>query len=175
MLRTSVPAKEFDAAATVLAYKSLAQVERAFRSLKSIDLDIRPVHHRLAGRVRAHVFLCMPASLIQGDERAVYGDKAYASEALRTRKLAAAGIEDRVMYRAALDTPMKSWQSWFNKAVAGIRAGVERRFAVMKRHYGFRRVRYLGLLRNACHLQLLCTAINLKRALVIAARQPECA
>ena len=48
-------------------------------------------------------------------------------------------------------------------------AGVERRFAVMKRHYGFRRVRYLGLLRNACHLHLLCTAINLRRALVIAA------
>jgi IS5 family transposase len=50
------------------------------------------------------------ASLIQGDEKAVYGDKAYASEALRT-KLAAAGIEDRVMYRAARDTPLKSWQS----------------------------------------------------------------
>ena len=108
------------------------------------------------------------AELIQGDEKAVYGDKAYASAALRA-KLAAAGIEDRVMYRAARNTPLKSWQSWFNKAVAGIRAGVERRFAVMKRHYGFRRVRYLGLLRNACHLQLLCTAINLRRALAIAA------
>jgi IS5 family transposase len=108
------------------------------------------------------------AELIQGDEKAVYGDKAYASAALRA-KLAAAGIEDRVMYRAARNTPLKSWQSWFNKAVAGIRAGVERRFAVMKRHYGFRRVRYLGLLRNACHLQLLCTAINLRRALALAA------
>jgi hypothetical protein len=61
VLRTSVPAETLDAAATVLAYKSLAHVERAFRSLKSIDLDIRPVHHRLAGRVRAHVFLCMLA------------------------------------------------------------------------------------------------------------------
>ena len=55
------PAETLDAAATVLAYKSLAHVERAFRSLKSIDLDIRPVHHRLAGRVRAHVFLRMLA------------------------------------------------------------------------------------------------------------------
>jgi Transposase DDE domain len=61
VLRTSVPAETLDAATTVLAYKSLAHVERAFRSLKSIDLDIRPVHHRLAGRVRAHVFLCMLA------------------------------------------------------------------------------------------------------------------
>ena len=61
VLRTSVPAKDLDAGATVLAYKSLARVERAFRSLKSIDLEVRPVHHRLAGRVRAHVFLCMLA------------------------------------------------------------------------------------------------------------------
>jgi hypothetical protein len=61
VLRTSVPAKDLDAGATVLAYKSLARVERAFRSLKSIDLKVRPVHHRLAGRVRAHVFLCMLA------------------------------------------------------------------------------------------------------------------
>jgi transposase, IS5 family len=107
------------------------------------------------------------AGLIQGDEQAVYGDKAYSSRSLRA-KLAAAGIEDRVMYRAARNTPLKPWQTWFNKAVAGIRAGVERRFAVMKRHYGFRRVRYLGLVRNACHLHLLCTAINLKRALALA-------
>ena len=61
VLRTSVPAEALEAGATVLAYKSLAHVERAFRSLKSIDLDIRPVHHRLARRVRAHVFLCMLA------------------------------------------------------------------------------------------------------------------
>ena len=61
VLRTSVPAKELDAGATVLAYKSLARVERAFRSLKSIDLEVRPVHHRRASRVRAHVFLCMLA------------------------------------------------------------------------------------------------------------------
>ena len=61
VLRTSVPAAALDAPATVLAYKSLAQVERAFRSLKSVDLEVRPIHHRLAGRVRAHVFLCMLA------------------------------------------------------------------------------------------------------------------
>ena len=61
ILRTSVPAETLDAAATVRAYKSLARVERAFRSLKSVDLEVRPIHHRLAGRVRAHVFLCMLA------------------------------------------------------------------------------------------------------------------
>ena len=65
VLRTSVEAKDLDSGATVLAYKSLAHVERAFRSLKSIDLEVRPVHHRLAGRVRAHVFLCMLAHHVQ--------------------------------------------------------------------------------------------------------------
>ncbi len=61
VLRTSVPAETLDTAAAVSAYKSLAQVERAFRSLKTVDLDVRPIHHRLATRVRAHVFLCMLA------------------------------------------------------------------------------------------------------------------
>ncbi len=61
VLRTNVPKADLDSTATVLAYKSLAQVERAFRSIKTVDLDVRPVHHRLAGRVRAHVFLCMLA------------------------------------------------------------------------------------------------------------------
>jgi hypothetical protein len=61
VLRTSLPAADLDSAATVLAYKSLSQVERAFRSIKTIDLEVRPIHHRLAGRVRAHVFLCMLA------------------------------------------------------------------------------------------------------------------
>jgi len=61
VLRTNVPAGTLDTAAAVCAYKSLAQVERAFRSVKTIDLEVRPLHHRLAARVRAHVFLCMLA------------------------------------------------------------------------------------------------------------------
>lgn len=109
-----------------------------------------------------------PAStLVQGDEEAVYGDKAYGSQALRQR-LAAAGIKSGLMYKAARNRPLKNWQKWFNKAVAPIRAGVERTFATLKRWYGFRRVRYLGLTRNSCHLQLLCAAINLRRALALA-------
>jgi hypothetical protein len=59
VLRTNVPAETLPTDAAVLAYKSLAQVERAFRSMKTVDLDVRPIHHRLATRVRAHVFLCM--------------------------------------------------------------------------------------------------------------------
>jgi hypothetical protein len=61
VLRTSAPADRLDAAAVVSAYKSLAEVERAFRSVKTVDLEVRPIHHRLAQRVRAHVFLCMLA------------------------------------------------------------------------------------------------------------------
>ena len=61
VLGTSVPAETLDAPAAVLAYKSLSQVERAFRSMKTVDLEVRPIHHRLAERVRAHVFLCMLA------------------------------------------------------------------------------------------------------------------
>ena len=51
----------FPAAAIVLAYKGLSHAERGFRDLKSGDLDVRPIHHRRAHRVRAHVFLCMLA------------------------------------------------------------------------------------------------------------------
>jgi hypothetical protein len=58
-IRTPVPTERLDDAAAVAAYKSLSRVERAFRSLKTVDLDIRPVFHHRAPRVRAHVFLCM--------------------------------------------------------------------------------------------------------------------
>ncbi|RRH86660.1 IS1634 family transposase [Mesorhizobium tamadayense] len=61
VIRTSVPAEHLDAAETVQAYKDLSRVERAFRSLKTVDLEIRPIRHWTAPRVRAHVFLCMLA------------------------------------------------------------------------------------------------------------------
>ena len=61
VVRTSVPAEIMDAAETVQTYKDLARVERAFRSLKTVDLDIRPIRHWTEERVRAHVFLCMLA------------------------------------------------------------------------------------------------------------------
>lgn len=61
VLRTNVPADAINTAGTVRAYKSLARVERAFRSIKSIDLEIRPIYHWASPRVRAHVLLCMLA------------------------------------------------------------------------------------------------------------------
>lgn len=65
VLRTNVPAEAMDCAGTVHAYKSLARVERAFRSIKSIDLEIRPLYHWASPRVRAHVLLCMLAYYVE--------------------------------------------------------------------------------------------------------------
>ena len=65
VIRTNVPAAALEADATVRAYKSLAAVERAFRSLKTVDLEVRPIYHRRAKRVRAHVFLCMLAYYVE--------------------------------------------------------------------------------------------------------------
>ena len=65
VLRTSLAAEQADAATTVRAYKSLAHVERAFRSLKRTDVELRPVFHWTAPRVRAHVLLCMLAYYLE--------------------------------------------------------------------------------------------------------------
>ena len=65
VIRTSLPAESLDAERAVRAYKSLAAVERAFRSIKTVDLHIRPLHHRLARRVRAHVLICMLAYYVE--------------------------------------------------------------------------------------------------------------
>ena len=65
VLRTNVPAEAINTADTVRAYKSLARVERAFRCLKTTDLDIRPIYHWVSPRVRAHVFLCMLAYYLE--------------------------------------------------------------------------------------------------------------
>jgi hypothetical protein len=65
VLRTSLPAQQIDTAGTVRAYKSLARVERAFRCIKTVDLELRPVFHWTAPRVRAHVLLCMLAYYLE--------------------------------------------------------------------------------------------------------------
>ena len=71
VLRTDVKPAILDAAGTVRAYKNLATVERAFRSIKTVDLEVRPIHHRRAQRVRAHVLLCMLAYYLEWHMRQV--------------------------------------------------------------------------------------------------------
>ena len=100
--------------------------------------------------------------LIQGDEAAVFMDKAYDS-APRREALAEAGIADGIMHRGHARRPLTAWQRWMNTALAPIRGQVERAFGTLKRSYGWRRVHYRGLLRNV-HLHLLCAAMKLRRA-----------
>jgi Transposase DDE domain len=96
VVRTSLPATALDDAATVRSYKSLSLVERAFRCIKTVDLQVRPVYHWLADRVRAHVFLCMLAYYLEWHMRQRLAPMLYddtdkdAAEALRASVVAKA-------------------------------------------------------------------------------------
>lgn len=107
VLRTDLKSETLDASATVSAYKKLANVERAFRSLKSVDLEVRPIHHRRAERVRAHVLLCMLAYYIEWHMRLALKpilfddhDKA-AADAARASIVAKAERSDAAELKAA--------------------------------------------------------------------------
>ena len=78
IIRTSVSAQRMDAPTCVRSYKSLANVERAFRSIKSIDLKVRPIHHRTENRVRAHLFLCMLAYYVEWHMRQAWAELLFA-------------------------------------------------------------------------------------------------
>src|ERR1017187_1906111 len=86
VIRTSVPKKQMNSAEAVRSYKALAEVERAFRSMKTIDLHIRPIHHRLEGRVRAHIFLCMLAYYVEWHMREAWREMMFADEDLERKK-----------------------------------------------------------------------------------------
>ena len=88
VLRTSLSEERLSAEDTVRSYKRLTQVERAFRSLKTVDLEIRPIHHRLEHRVRAHIFLCMLAyyvlwHMLEAWRPLLFGDEAHHAKATR--------------------------------------------------------------------------------------------
>lgn len=88
IIRTSVPAAQMEAPQCVRNYKSLANVERAFRSLKTIDLKVRPIHHRTADRVRAHILLCVLAYYVEWHMREAWRELMFADteqEAKATR------------------------------------------------------------------------------------------
>jgi hypothetical protein len=80
IIRTSVPASQLDAAGAVTARKNLAQVERDFRIIKSDDLDLRPVFHRLGDRIRAHVLICMLACYLTWHLRQAWAPLTYTDE-----------------------------------------------------------------------------------------------
>ena len=105
VVRTSLPATELNAHGTVRAYKRLSTVERAFRSLKTVDLKVRPVFHRSAERVRAHVVLCMLAYYVEWHMRQRLSPMLFddedreAAEAARTSIVAAAQVSDTAQAR----------------------------------------------------------------------------
>jgi transposase len=121
LLRTSLPTETLDAGATVLAYKALAHIERAFRSLKAVDLEVRPVHHRRAGRVRAHVFLCLLAYHVQWHMRQALAPILFddhdrpAAATARSSPVAAAQISPAAAKaqarRTAEGQPVHSWRT----------------------------------------------------------------
>ena len=107
--------------------------------------------------------------LICGDERAVYGDRAYEHKG-RRRRLKAAGIKDRILHRSHKHQDgLPHWQAVRNRLIGPVRAAVERVFGTLKRSYGYRRVRYRGLEANRLQLRLLCIAFNLRKAATLLA------
>ncbi len=122
VIRTSVSKEILAAESTVRAYKDLSKVERAFRSLKTVDLKIRPIYHHLVNRVRAHVFLCMLAYYVEWHMRGklqsiLFDDEDKVSaESLRRSIVAPAGrsagaeAKDRTK-RTADNLPVHSFQT----------------------------------------------------------------
>jgi transposase len=108
VIRTSVPKKQMTSAEAVRSYKALAEVERAFRSMKTIDLHIRPIHHHLEGRVRAHIFLCMLAYYVEWHMREAWRGLMFADEDLQRKKhrdpIAAAERSEAALEKAASHT-----------------------------------------------------------------------
>ena len=120
VIRTSLSKGQMSTADTVRSYKSLAEVERAFRTLKTVDLEIRPIHHRLANRVRAHIFLCMLAYYVEWHMREAWRPLLFADEDLAAKatrdpvapaKRSAAAIEKVVTKTLPDGTPAHSFRS----------------------------------------------------------------
>jgi transposase len=107
VVRTSVAESLLGEAQSVQAYKGLSKVERAFRSLKSVDLKIRPIYHHLADRVRAHVFLCVLAYYVEWHMRGELAPLLFddedpaAGEARRTSPVAPAQVSEHAERKAA--------------------------------------------------------------------------
>jgi hypothetical protein len=90
VIRTSVPKEVMAADKAVLTYKQLSKVERAFRTLKSVDLQVRPIYHYVEPRVKAHMFLCMLAYYVEFHLRKAWAELLYTDEegSIRTSPVA---------------------------------------------------------------------------------------
>ena len=106
VIRTSVSEGELSAADAVRAYKSLAEVEKAFRTKKSIDLQVRPIHHHLPDRVKAHLFICMLAYYVRWHMERAWASLTYRDEETNQQRdpVAAAQRSTAAMKKAQTGT-----------------------------------------------------------------------
>lgn len=100
--------------------------------------------------------------LLSGDEEAVYADKAYDDKA-RRKRLKEQGIMPGILKSARRNTPLTDWERNWNRYLSTLRSPVERVFGTLKRSYGFRKARYVGLERTKNQALLLCMAFNLRK------------
>ena len=103
VIRTSVAEADMSSAQTVLIYKRLAEVERGFRTLKGVDLNVRPIRHRLEERVRAHIFLSMLAYYVQWHMRQAWKPLLFTDETPAEEKLKRDPVAPARRSKAALD------------------------------------------------------------------------
>jgi hypothetical protein len=130
VLRTDVAKPAMSAEETVRSYKALIAVERAFRTLKSVDLKVRPIHHRLDTRVRAHIFLCMLAYYVEWHMREawrelMFADEDQAAKAVRDpvipAKRSAAAEKKASTHRLEDGTPVHSFRTLLEQLATIVR------------------------------------------------------
>jgi transposase len=130
VIRTDVSKRTMDGGETVRSYKALSTLERAFRSFKTVDLKVRPIHHRLESRVRAHIFLCMLAYYVEWHMREawrelLFADQDQAGKAIRDPVAAArrsSGAEEKVRSARLEDgTPLHSFQTLLDELASIVR------------------------------------------------------
>lgn len=137
-------------------YKAHVAVDQGSGLVRDLDLTGADLHDSRKG-----------GDLVQGDEAAIYADKAYDAQSFRNR-IHAAGAADRVMHAARRHRRLKPWQRWMNKTLAPIRGAVERVFGTLKRSYRADRARFWNGPRNTVDLTVKVLAYNLRRALSLA-------
>jgi IS5 family transposase len=147
----------------LLGYKAHAAVDQGSGLVRRLVVTGAEVHDSRKG-----------GDLIQGDEAAVYADKAYDARSFRDR-IGRLGAADRVMHAGRRHRRLEPWQRWMNQALAPIRGAVERVFGTLKRSYGASRARFWNGSRNAVDLTLKALAYNLRRALHLAEPRPDSA
>jgi hypothetical protein len=118
VVRTSLPADKVGTKQAVAAYKSLALVERAFRTLKGVDMQVRPIYHRLSTRVKAHVFLCMLAYYVEHHMRVALAPLLFADHEPNNRERSSIvrpaepshAAKNKIARRQSVDgTPIMAW------------------------------------------------------------------